>query len=403
MTPVEHLDQGARIRGSLSLTVAIGVLNLAFWILWPASLLRVRSIGFSDSATGAFGATAWCLTVIALLVTPTIVARRGYLFSGLLSAGCIAIAAAAMMAVAAGWAEWLSTAILGVALGVRWAALDAWLAELAPNDKTGRLIAFSEAVAGACAAIGPSVASFLGGPSSILRLGGASILCAALGAALCLLTPRPTRPGVADTRDHQHAEPFAADASIPLFILCVCAIAGGFFNSGFAGAITLVSGAQGRSADAILFTTTMVGAGGLLLQYPLGHAADFRGGRLTRLILCMCSGGVALAALALLVWPDWINAIGFAIGGLGCGIYTVTIVYAMQRVRATRSAVRIVSTIATAYCIGTLLAPLVTGIALEHLGVTETIMIFAILASVPGSLSIVGWRSTARQSSPDTV
>lgn len=54
-----------------------GLTNLAFWLLWPAAIVRVAGLGWGPAATGLFGSIAPLAMFAALPLASRLVAIAG--------------------------------------------------------------------------------------------------------------------------------------------------------------------------------------------------------------------------------------------------------------------------------------------------------------------------------------
>lgn len=328
----------------------------AVLMLMPLMTLRLAARGEAAWIIGCFGAALYTaiflVTPFAAACTQRIGLRATYVLSG--SAPLFAVATLAMTARLELW--FLAAAVLGLFGGLRWVTAEAFVAEAAPAARRGAVIGAFETMVGACFVTGPLLISATGivGAPPLLVSGG--LLLLGLGCLIGL-------PALA-----MHGEERARDAFLRLAherpVLLLAALIGGLLESAPSTFLPVVGLAAGLSAAAAAGLVAMLGVGGLVCQFPIGHVADrYPLLRLLRLCLWGVLGG------GLLLWPaaHWSGLlwpVALLWGAAAGGIYTL----AMITIGHAYSGVALVGATAAlvfAYAVGGALGPALTGLAIE--------------------------------------
>jgi len=187
--------------------------------------------------------------------------------------------------------------------------------------------------------------------------------------------------------------PFAA-----AMVVLAAAIFGGFFESGFAAATSLLALANGSSDREALLAVTAVGFGSFLGQYGLGYTADRHGGCV---VLLLCSTVLFTSMLVLALWPGGLVLVSVVVGAADGGLYTVAVVFGLQVARSgTGSSTTLISSAGLAYNAGTLASPAGTGTALALFGPVGTIWMMTVLSLVLvlGLVAVRTWRFRVQDS-----
>ncbi|MYL99881.1 hypothetical protein GR702_19155 [Novosphingobium sp. FGD1] len=125
-----------------------GLTNLAFWLLWPAAIVRVAGLGWGPAATGLFGSIAPLAMFAALPLASRLVAIAGPRIVTSLAISLLSAAAIGSALLPGGALKWLWTGLLGAGTGLRWIAEDFWIADAVPPERSGRILSVGETVVG---------------------------------------------------------------------------------------------------------------------------------------------------------------------------------------------------------------------------------------------------------------
>lgn len=371
-----------------------GLTNLAFWLLWPAAIVRVADLGWGPAATGLFGSIAPLAMFAALPLASRLVSITGPRTVTWLAIALLSIAAIGSAVLPGGSLEWLWTGLLGAGTGLRWIAADSWIADAVPPEHSGRILSVGETVVGLGFAAGPALASAADG--NVLALGLAAAAMSFVGGLLIVGVNEPDRkpgtpPGATDAVARFVGLPLGAAA-----LLLAAALLGGVNETGFAGVAPLLSIAGGGTQP--LFAAAAVGLGSFAAQYGLGAAADRWGGCK---VLMACAALLAAALAAIAIEPATLPVASFIIGGAGGGLYTVAVVFGLQARRSSASSAPLIGAAALAYSGGALVAPAAVGFGIDIAGATATVAVLAALAAAlfVAITGLRGWRWVDRNRS----
>ena len=345
------------------LIASMGLMNLGFWLLWPAGIVRVEALGWGEALAGLFASATWVACLAGLLLVSRLVGKLGFRRTTFLSGALLLLATAGTAYAHTSAMKWAWALLLGFAVGLRWTAIDAWLADSARPAVRGRVLALNETAAGVTMVLGPALAA-VAGSVHVLPLTAAAGACTLAGLLICATVPEPSvRAAPRAVRGMPAGIP-----GVALAVVLAAAYFGGVFEIGFMAAAPLIAWAGGLSEREALAAAATVGLGSFATQYLLGLWADRIGGRGV-LIGCALSLAAALAVLA--AWPAGLLPLSLVIGGVAGGLYTVAVIYGVQATSG--SATALISAVALAYTIGTLVSPAATGIALETFGIPATV------------------------------
>lgn len=368
-----------------------GLTNLAFWLLWPAGIVRVAGLDWGPVAAGLFGSAAWLAMMLAMPIASRLVLWIGHRSVAALATGLIVAAALGIAIAPGGPLEWVWTAFLGFGTGLRWIACDSWIADVTPPDRVGRMLSLGEMVVGLGFGLGPAMAAAFANMGPPATIGLSAALIAGSGGTLIIGVRGPVTaitPLVdAVTKPHW----LAGIPTGAALLLLASALLGGLNESGFAGIATLIAVAGGGDASASLAAAAAVGFGSFVAQYALGAAADRWGGCK---VLMACAAMLTVALTCLAIVPAALPYASFVIGGVGGGLYTVAVIFGLQAQRGTGGSASMIGAAAICYTIGTLAAPTLAGVSLATIGPAPTLLAMAALvaALLAAIIALQAWR-----------
>jgi sugar lactone lactonase YvrE/predicted MFS family arabinose efflux permease len=352
------------MRGTLSALFAL-LLGTSLFVsgsglLTTALSLRANELGFSGSTMGAIMSAYFLGFVVATYWCPRIVERAGHVraFSAFAATGAAAVLLHTLTTSAASWM--VLRFVTGATVVGLYMVIESWLNERSSNDNRGRVFAVYQVI-------------------SLLALGAGQYL-------LLLPTAEPLAPFIVAgalfsiglvpvvlTRV-EHPRPISAvrlDLR-KLWGISPLSVAGTFLVALGNSALMTIGPAFGQrlgfdTLDVVLFMS-LVFAGGVALQWPIGHLSD-RWDRRT-VILLVSLGGAALAILAWLFVDVMLAVFLFAMcgyGGAAFTLYPLCIANANDHSES-QSFVATASGLLLIYGIGAAIGPLVAGGLLEALG-----------------------------------
>lgn len=358
MTPAVLGIPVSRLRTIGAMMAAAFAVGAGLSLGLPLLSLVLETRGVS---AGWIGVNTAMAAIAAFLVMPLVtpLARRF---------GAAPVLVAALVATAAGfvgfyyagafWMWFPLRLVFHGGLGFVFVLTEFWINALAPPERRGFVMGLYATFL---------AAGFMVGPLLLAEIGSAGALPFVIGAAVLLLSILPVllaagrQPDLEDDSGH----------AVTAFLFAVPAATGAAFAFGAAEAggmaiLPLYGLTLGFSEREAALLVSAVAAGNILMQIPIGLAAD-RGDKIRLLLGCgvvgvigaiaapFAAGSFALLAMVLFVW-----------GGIIAGLYTVGIAALGQRYRSADLAMANAS-FASMYAAGMLIGPPALGFGLEHL------------------------------------
>jgi MFS family permease len=327
-----------------------------FWMMPPLTALLLERGAAGTFWIGVAGSMPW----IGLVVVVPLIARsiERYGIQRTYQAGIVLTALVLVGFLSTGaLAAWLLlNTMLGIGLGLRWIATDAFVTGAAPEAQRGVLLGAYETLVAGAIGLGPLVLA-LTGTGTWLPYGVALLLLLVQMAGSFALPARPIE---------SHAEPWwrsaqrvaRADPSI-LVAAFLCGVL-----EGIATSVLPVYGVRsGLTGESAALLVTAMGVGIVALQIPLGFLAQrlalramyaMTGAAITVLgVLAPLTIGATLPAWTLLaLW-----------GGLAAGLYLYALIRA-GRIFAGATLVHAVAGVAVTYTAGGALGPVLGSVGL---------------------------------------
>jgi len=354
---------GARRWHSLAAVMASALaVGLTVGMAAPLITLGLNARGYDALVVGLNAATA-ALAMFAIGPwVPLLMGRLGTvpaMVGGLLlSAGCLAL----FPFTESLFLWFLLRLLLGVGMTVHWVISETWINRLARGADRGRAVGAYGTLWTLGIALGPLVLSLVGTEGALPYA-----VCAALlaSATLPLLGARRTAPELTGERHQGSWQGLLAAAPLAFG----AAFLSGVTETALFSLLPLYGLQLQMSEGAVTAMLTAIGAGGVLMQLPLGWAAD-RLGR-ERVLRLAVGGGIAGAVLLapasgnpLTLWP-----LLFLWGGAISGYYTLALAAIGDRFDRSGSTVSRLAAAnvvcVMAYNLGTLIGPVASGVAFD--------------------------------------
>jgi len=330
-------------------------------LMTTALALRANEIGFTGSVTGAIMSAYFVGYVAATYVCPRIVERAGHVraFSAFAATAASAVLLHTLTSSAIAWM--LLRFVTGASVVGLYMVIESWLNERSSNDNRGRVFAVYQLISLLAIGFGQYLL-LMPGAEPLAPFVVAGVLFS-IGLIPVVLTrvehPRPISAVRLDLRG--------------LWSLSPLSVAGTFAVAVGNGAIMTLGPvfAQRLGFDTlqVALFMSLVFAGGVAFQWPVGQLSDSWDRR--TVILLVCLGGAAVATLAwffverqLLVFL----AAMFAYGGAAFTLYPLCVANANDHSDETRDFVATASGLLLVYGIGAAVGPLVAGSLLQWLG-----------------------------------
>ncbi|MEN3949949.1 MFS transporter [Iodidimonas sp. SYSU 1G8] len=306
----------SRIRSLAAIVTMIGVVGLVFGLTGPLLNLLLERQGLSGRAIGLNGAMTALGALVFTPFIPSIAVRVGpfrLLFGTLAATALILVLFKALD----DYRIWLILRfMMGVCVVVPFLISEIWINQIATPQNRGRLLGIYAACISTGFGLGPLLMRFTG-------VGGwTPFLCAAGLVTIAMMAIAMAREDRPYLDRHGHKSPWPYIKGSPIAILA--GLMYGAIETGIFGLLPVYGVRSGFSETTAATQLTVIAAGNILLQYPVGWLADKTE---PRRVLMLCAvigvlGGACLPALkdTLFMWP-----VLFIWGGTITGMYTVAL------------------------------------------------------------------------------
>lgn len=360
--PTGISDRG-RLAALAGVIAALTAFGLAQGLSYPLFTLLMQRQGYSPALIGLSAA----VMPIGIILSAPLVPRLANLVGApAVAVGCAMLGAVCftLIGLMQDWVAWFVVRFfIGIAINPLYILGETWALGLAPPGKRGRVMGVFNAVMGAGYAAGPLALAAVGPDGWIpfsIGVGGFS-LC-----ALILFAVSPQLSAADGPRGTQAETSglltFATTAPALLLAVGVSAAV-----SMSAYSLLPVFGAGYGLAEATLATLVMaLSVGNIILQIPLGFAAERFGGR-AMMLACAASTALCALMLPLLIGTPAIWPLLIILGGIEYGIYTMALVELGDRFTG-RTLVAGNAAFAVMWGMGGIVGPPGAGILMETIG-----------------------------------
>ena len=295
----------------------VSVFAVAQGLSYPLLAFILERQGHSAAEIGLSAAMLPLGLIASSALIPPVVQRFG--------PGAVAIACAlggALFLALIGWTQdlyaWFPLRFLvGVVIGPLYVISEVWIIALSPPERRGRILGLYTSVISAGFAAGPLSLILVGTEGWPPFLVGVS---AFLACALILAFVLPRLPKLDDGRQSASVRSFLPLA--PILLLAVIVSAG--VEQAMFSLLPIYGLSHGLDARSMSAVLTVLGAGSIALQIPLGMAGERWS---PRPVLIACAAATGLGSFLLptlmdtaLVWPFM-----FVWGAIAYGIYTLAL------------------------------------------------------------------------------
>lgn len=312
----------SRTRSLVAIIGMIGVVGLVFGLTAPLLNLLLERQGMSGRMIGLNGAMTALGALIFTPFIPSIALRVGpfrLLFATLTATALLLLA----FKLFDDYRAWFALRFLmGIAVVVPFLISEIWINQIATPQNRGRMLGIYAACISAGFGTGPLLMQVTGVGGWTPFVVAAALVLVAMGA---ISMARGDSPYL-DPMGHKSPLPYVRAA--PLAILA--GLMYGAIETGIFGLLPVYGVRSGFGEGMAAAQLTVIAAGNILLQYPVGWLADKTPPRRV-LMLCAVTGvlgGALLPALkdSVLMWP-----LLFVWGGTITGMYTVALTMLGQK------------------------------------------------------------------------
>ena len=306
----------SRTRSLVAIIGMIGVVGLVFGLTAPLLNLLLERQGLSGRMIGLNGAMTALGALVFTPFIPAMAIRIGpfrLLFSTLAATAVLLIA----YKIFDDYRVWFALRFLmGVAVVVPFLISEIWINQIATPQNRGRLLGIYAACISAGFGTGPLLMQVTGVEGWTPFICAAALVALAMGAISLARDDRPYLD------PHGHKSPLPYIKASPVAIMA--GLMYGAIETGIFGLLPVYGVRSGFSVTMAATQLTVIAAGNILLQYPVGWLADKTE---PRRVLMLCAvvgvlGGVLLPSLkdSVFMWP-----LLFIWGGTITGMYTVSL------------------------------------------------------------------------------
>ncbi|WXL25036.1 MFS transporter [Ectopseudomonas mendocina] len=367
------------------------VVGLSMGATLPLVSLRLHESGASSLLIGLISAVPAAGMILAAMLTRLLTLR----FSGRhLYVACFAISVASMAALELFGDSLillgLSRLLLGVAMGIAVILGESWVNELCDEQRRGQIVALYAASFTGFQLVGPALISLLGAQSPWLVI----LVCLANLLALILVARYLPDQTIEEESEQRSFSLVGFIKVAPA--LCLGVLFFAFFDAVVLSLFPVYASSHGYALGVAALMASIILAGDMLFQVPLGWLSD----RLDRRSLHLLCGVVTLALGAALpwlishsqlLWPALV-----LMGAAAGGIYTLALVLIGQDFRGS-DLVTANACVGMLWGIGSLSGPLLSG-ALMNSGSNGLPLALCLAASVfvAAAMLSLGWARRVR-------
>lgn len=340
----------------IAVIACAGLVGLAFGYSLPLLSVVMENAGISSILIGLSAASESAAILLFGPSVPRMIGALG-LRNAMFAATLVGVVALGALAFFDPLYAWFPLRfVLGGAIFLVLIASDIWITQGASAKRRGRMIAiYGTAITGGMA-VGPLLVPLIGSDGQLPIFVGAAILASAVLPLFFAYGPAPAMEQAGKLR------PLTLLLAMPLLVAAVFAF--GFIDSSGLSLLPVYGLHLSMDEEASFFLVTVLVAGSILLQFPIGWLAD-RIDRFRVLQICALAGAAAAVLLPLSLGTDWAMwSCLFVIGGTMVGLYTISLAILGDRYSGGELAAA-VTLIAMIFAGGSTLGPLIGGGAIE--------------------------------------
>jgi MFS family permease len=368
--------QLGRARSLAAVIIAMAMVTMNHGLSYPLLALVLERHGISSSLIGISTAVQAFAGLVFAFFAGNLIGRYG---PGPIMAVSLATIAALYLLLGAfpDYLLWLPLRFLLGGLGsFLWVASEAWINALTDNASRGRVIGIYSTAAAVGSALGPGILLLTGSQGFAPFIVIASV---SFAGSICILLAGTVRPAFPGTPSGGVLR-YLLLAPLPILLNFAYASIMEAFHTFFP---IYAKGLAYLESDAF-FIMTLIGLGGILLQYPMGWLADHMN-RLLLLLICLGASLAGILCIPLMLGAGVVGyALFFLFGGIMSSLYSFGVVLLGERFRGADLAMAS-AMFTMMWSGGTFVGPPVAGFLMDQLGPSGLIvaMAGAILVFLP--------------------
>lgn len=307
-----------RRKAIVAIIAAATVMTLSFSLSVPLVSLAMERRGIGSDMIGLMGALPALAFLIASPAIPklTRILGVGNMLWGSLALCCLSILGLALTETLFVW--FILRLSIGLAMAVLFLISETWLNQVAEDKNRGRTVAIYITSLTCGLAAGPLIINVIGTQGTTAYYLASLIISTA---GFFFYYARGTYP---DLSGHSQFSIFSFIKIAP--IICAAVLLVAFFDGAVLTLLAVYGVKNGMTAETSVLMTSVLLAGNILLQFPIGWFSD-RVGRQPAILLCGVIGLLGALLLPVLIdipfllWPMLLIW-----GGAVVGIYTLALV-----------------------------------------------------------------------------
>lgn len=368
------------------LIIAVSVVGLSMGTSLPLVALRLHASGSDSLLIGLFSA----LPAAGMILAALVVGRLNRHFSGRqLYLSCFILCLLGMAALLPTEPPLILLAgarlLLGFGMGVLVILGESWVNELCDEDKRGQTVALYAACFTGCQ---------LGGPAMISLFGTQSVwptLLVVLANLIALILVGYSLPNHRTEPVEQAPQRFTLFGFIRVApALCLGVLFFAFFDAVVLSLFPVYASVHGWAVGVAALMASVILAGDMLFQVPLGWLSDRVDRRALHLSCGLLTLGLGLALPWLITQREWLWPALVLLGAAAGGIYTLALVLIGQDFRGPEL-VTANASVGLLWGVGSLLGPLLSGVLMDigsqglplALCMAASLFVVAALATLP--------------------
>ncbi|MEQ1950536.1 MFS transporter [Mesorhizobium sp. CN2-181] len=321
MEAVEHAKTESPLRwGALSgVTAALAVFGAAQGLSYPLFTILMQRQGMSPTLIGVSAA----MMPLGLILSASLVPGAVRLFGARnLAVGCAIAGALCFLAIGALQNEFAWFAIrflIGFVINPLYVLGEVWALALAPPSQRGRVMGVFNSLMGAGYAVGPLALTLVG------TEGWAPFLIGIAGFVSCAVVLGLVSSSLAGFEaDEEPSGGFFFFMRAAPALLTAVLVSAATQQSTYS-LMPVFGSSFGLAAATLAALITALSIGNIVLQIPLGLAAEKLGAR-SMIIFCAVATGTCALLLGQFILTPFIWPLLVVMGGVGYGVYTMALV-----------------------------------------------------------------------------
>ncbi len=357
----------------MAIIAAVTAMSMSLSLTIPLVSLKLELRGIGSDVIGIMGALPALSFLLASPFIPALtrIFGTGKILWASLGLCCLSIVGLGIWDNLAFW--FLLRLLIGLAMAVLFLVSETWLNQVAEEKKRGRTVAIYISSMTCGFAIGPVLVNLLGAEGNFPFFVSAAIISTA---GFFFLYTRGNYPNLSG---HSGFSIFTFMKMAPM--ICAAALLVAFFDGSILTLLPVYGVKNGLTPEISVLMASVLLAGNILLQFPIGWIAD----RTSREVMILVCGLLGLAGtlslpflinIPLLLWPMLIFW-----GGAVVGTYTLALVLMGQQFKGAEL-ITANAAVGVLWGLGSLIGPASAGVAMKVYEPHGMPLTFAVICAI---------------------